>query len=77
MMPMEAQVELEEGVGRGGSERNKAARLLDLGEILMVKVSGREDARYGIWKWMLEERHYLRSAKLYGQQIDEYECIWS
>ena len=35
----------------------------------MVLVFGKKDTRYGDWKEMLEEHHYLRSAKLYGQQI--------
>ncbi len=69
MMPKKGHLELEERVERGGVERNGVTNLEDLGEIRLVKVSGKEDAGYGVWKGMLEERHYLHTAKLYGQQI--------
>jgi hypothetical protein len=69
MMPKEAVLEIGEYRGSVGVKRDKVASLGDLGEIRLVKVSGCEDTRYSIWKGMLEEYHYLHTAKLYGQQI--------
>lgn len=62
---------MEEG-GYGGErreERNQESALRELGEIRLELVSGRDDPKYRIWKELLEEHHYLHSAKLYGQQI--------
>ena len=69
MMPKKAELGIEDYRESVGVERDKVTSLEDLGEIRLVKVSGKEDTRYGIWKGMLEERHYLHTAKLYGQQI--------
>lgn len=58
--------------GYGGErreERNQESTLRELGEIRLELVSGRDDPKYRIWKELLEEHHYLHSAKLYGQQI--------
>lgn len=49
--------------------RNQEYELCELGEIWIVIVRGRKDPNYRIWKEMLEEYHYLHSAKLYGQQM--------
>ena len=69
MMPRASQ---SEGVVRGGSpgeSREGESELREVGEIGLVLVRGRRDSRYRIWKGLLEEHHYLHSAKLYGQQI--------
>ena len=36
----------------GGVERNGVTNLEDLGEIRLVKVLGKEDSGYGVWKGM-------------------------
>ena len=61
----------EEGGQRGysGGGRCQVTSLWDLGKIGLVLVSGESDSKYSIWKEILEEHHYLHSAKLYGQQI--------
>ena len=69
MMPKVSQ---SEGGGYGGytgEGRDKERSLWELGEIGLVLVRGRNDSKYCIWREMLEEHHYLHSAKLYGQQI--------
>ncbi len=52
-----------------GEGRNQECELRELGEIGLELVRGRKDPKYCIWKEMLEEHHYLHTAKLYGQQI--------
>lgn len=47
----------------------KADNLGVFGEVKIVMVSGVKDPNYVVWREMLEERHYLHSAKLFGQQI--------
>ena len=47
----------------------KVQRLEELGKIEVVLISGKKDPSYVEWKEMLEERHYLHSSKLFGQQI--------
>ncbi len=56
-------------MGCPGERRNPEYELWELGEIGLVLVRGRNDSNYSIWKEMLEEYHYLHSAKLYGQQV--------
>ncbi len=69
MMPKVSQ---SEEVGHGvckGESRYQEYELWELAETEVVLVRGRSDPNYSIWKEMLEEHHYLHSAKLYGQQI--------
>ena len=69
MMPKVSQ---SEEVGHGGCKgesRCQEYELWELAETEVVLVRGRNDSNYSIWKEMLEEHHYLHSAKLYGQQI--------
>lgn len=47
----------------------KVQRLQELGDIEVVLISGSQDPDYVEWKEMIEERHYLHSSKLFGQQI--------
>lgn len=47
----------------------KVQRLEELGEIEVELISGKKDPGYVDWKELLEERHYLHSSKLFGQQI--------
>lgn len=47
----------------------KANNLGIFGEVKIVLISGVKDPNYAIWKEMVEERHYLHSAKLFGQQV--------
>lgn len=61
--------EYGDGGGSRGERRYQEYELWELGEIGIVLVRGKNDANYSIWKEMLEEYHYLHSAKLYGQQI--------
>jgi len=70
MIPKVSQSEeYGDGGGRRGERRYQEYDLRELGEIGIVLVRGKKDCNYRIWKEMLEEHHYLRSAKLYGQQI--------
>ncbi|MEP9409789.1 MAG: IS4 family transposase [Candidatus Brocadia sp.] len=55
--------------GYTGERRYQEYELWELGEIGIVMVRGENDLNYSIWKEMVEEYHYLHSAKLYGQQI--------
>lgn len=55
--------------GYSGGGRCRVTSLWDLGKIGLVLVSGKSDSKHSIWKEILEEHHYLHSAKLYGQQI--------
>lgn len=69
---MESKVSQSEEMGDGGyrgARRNPEYELKELGEIGVVWVRGKSDLNYSIWKELLEEYHYLHSAKLYGQQI--------
>lgn len=47
----------------------KVQELKELGEITLVELSGRSDPNFAIWKSMMEESHYLHTAKLIGEQI--------
>lgn len=47
----------------------KAETLGQLGEIKLVLVVDKHDANHWAWKRMMEERHYLRSGKLFGKQL--------
>lgn len=59
----------------------KVQRLEELGKIEVILLSGKSDSGYVEWKEMLDERHYLHSSKLFGQQIkylvksSRYGCI--
>ncbi len=69
---MKPKVSQSEEVGDGGCKgesRGQEYELWELAETEVVLVRGRNDSNYSIWKEMLEEHHYLHSAKLYGQQI--------
>lgn len=69
MIPKASQ---SEEVGRVWSKAERVGHrveLWELGEIEVVLVRGRNDPNYSVWKELLEEYHYLHSAKLYGQQI--------
>jgi len=52
-----------------------------LGKIEIIQVSNYKDANYSNWKEVISKRHYLRSSKLFGQQIkylvksSEYDWI--
>jgi hypothetical protein len=52
-----------------GTKLNYSDRLGELGEIKIVHVLDYKDINYEQWKEMISERHYLKSHKLYGQQI--------
>jgi len=70
MMPKVSQSEEYGDGGRSREERRcQEYELWELGEIGIELVRGKKDCNYRIWKEMLEEHHYLHSAKLYGQQI--------
>ncbi len=69
MIPEVNQSEEIEDEGYTGERRYQESELWELGEIGIVLVRGKNDLNYSIWKEMLEEYHYLHSAKLYGQQI--------
>ena len=47
----------------------KIDTLSQLGEISFVVVKNKSDPNHKIWKQMMEERHYLRSGKLFGRQL--------
>lgn len=69
MMPHVSKIEEGGYWGETGEERYQGVTLRELGEIGLELVRGRKDPKYRIWKEMLEEHHYLHTAKLYGQQI--------
>lgn len=69
MIPKVSQSEEIGHEGNTGERRYPEYELWELGEIGIVLVRGKNDPNYSIWKEMLEEHHYLHSAKLYGQQI--------
>lgn len=65
-------VSQSEEVGHGGctgESRYQEYEVWELAEVWLVLVRGRNDPNYSVWKELLEEHHYLHSAKLYGQQI--------
>jgi hypothetical protein len=47
----------------------KIERLEQLGKIDIVLVKNKYDQNHVVWKRMMEERHYLRSGKLFGRQM--------
>ena len=53
---------------REASVNNKGS-LDKLGEIEIIQVANYKDVNYRYWKEAISERHYLKSSKLYGQQI--------
>lgn len=59
----------EEREERKTANSLKVQKLEELGEIKVVLISGKQDPDYVDWKEMIEERHYLHSSKLFGQQI--------
>lgn len=65
MMP----IIVEDNTGHKEPNGLKVQRLDELGEIEVVLISGNKDPNYIDWKEMIEERHYLHSSKLFGQQI--------
>ena len=69
MIPKVSQSEEIGHEGNTGERRYPEYELWELGEIGIVLVRGKNDPSYSIWKELLEEHHYLHSAKLYGQQI--------
>jgi len=69
MIQKVSHVEEIKGAGDKAERGGHKEELRELGEVEVVLVRGKGDSRYGIWKEMLERHHYLRSAKLYGQQI--------
>lgn len=69
MMPHVSKIEGGGYWGETGEEKYQEISLRELGEIQLELVRGRNDPKYRIWKEMLEEHHYLHTAKLYGQQI--------
>lgn len=48
---------------------NYSDRLGELGRIEIVRVSSYKDINFPQWKEQISKRHYLKSHKLYGQQI--------
>ncbi len=47
----------------------KIENLKQLGKIDIVLVKNKYDPNHVVWKRMMEERHYLRSGKLFGRQM--------
>ena len=47
----------------------KAETLEQLGQIKIILVKNKNDQNHTVWKRMMEDRHYLRSGKLFGRQL--------
>ena len=50
-------------------KRSNGKRLAEIGEIRLERIDNYQDARYVVWKEMIEKEHYIGHGHLYGLQI--------
>ncbi len=79
-MQIKTDLNLKKQIGHVKRNNLKVKNLEDFGKIRIIRIFGKNDADYTVWKTMLEKHHYLQSGKLYGQQIKylirSEKCGW-